>query len=211
VARAKIEVEAAVAPEPEPAAALDVEVDGIGDVRVRGFARYCLARVAPPYFWSAPSSFTGKYHPGWANGPGGLVLHTRVVAHTAGDLCRAFGVERLRRDQIVAAAILHDLFKFGREGPDRCTFTEYRRHDYLTRRWVEEALREAGMSGKLRSEGGKLRRVLEIMEPHLGKWSRSKVGKLDRAQRLLHVADYVSSRPIVSAVEIPATLCEEPW
>lgn len=37
----------------------------------------------PDYFFEAPASSTGKYHPAFANEPGGLILHSLAAARYA--------------------------------------------------------------------------------------------------------------------------------
>ena len=71
-----------------------------------------LLASASSRFWTDPASSTGKYHPDYDNGFGGLVRHTVVVAAMAVDGCRRYGREDLRH-VVVAAALCHDLWKNG--------------------------------------------------------------------------------------------------
>ena len=84
----------------------------IDDSKVKNFVDIALQKVDPK-FWTAPSSFSGKYHPQENNGEGGLARHTHKVLVIAAHLCKIFRINDWRRDCILAAAILHDTYKCG--------------------------------------------------------------------------------------------------
>lgn len=100
---------------------------------------------APEYFWTSPASSTGKFHPEWANNPGGLVRHVKSVADLAHHIAEAWGFSTEDHDAAVAAAILHDVFKYG-PGPKRPKLSgdpnwqAYRRHAVLGADWVKNHL-----------------------------------------------------------------------
>ena len=82
---------------------------------------------APEYFFHVPASATGKYHPSYALGEGGLVRHTKAAVQIAEDLFRAGAAEWYTvydggnlylsppefQDAAYAALILHDTYKLG--------------------------------------------------------------------------------------------------
>lgn len=84
---------------------------------------------APEYFFHVPASATGKYHPSYALGEGGLVRHTKAAVQIAEDLFRAGAAEWYTaydggnlylspanfQDAAYAALILHDTYKLGLE------------------------------------------------------------------------------------------------
>ena len=45
-----------------------------------------LIKLLPDYFFEVQAASTGKYHPGFAQGEGGLVRHTKVAVRIAYDL-----------------------------------------------------------------------------------------------------------------------------
>ena len=45
-----------------------------------------LIGLLPDYFFEVPASSTGKYHPSFALGEGGLVRHTKVAVRIAYEL-----------------------------------------------------------------------------------------------------------------------------
>ena len=72
----------------------------------------------PDYFFEIPASSTGKYHPEYATGDGGLVRHTKVVARLAHELLENPSIggkyTKDERDLMIIACILHDGFKSGK-------------------------------------------------------------------------------------------------
>ena len=68
--------------------------------------------MVPDYFWTAPASSSGKYHPKWELGVGGLVRHTCLVASYFSRLIQAYELDPIWTDIGIAAAILHDCRKF---------------------------------------------------------------------------------------------------
>lgn len=56
---------------------LQPELDQIRDEQIMTFTRYVLEK-APTYFWTVPSSSSGKYHPPQSNGEGGLFAIPRL-------------------------------------------------------------------------------------------------------------------------------------
>ena len=126
-----------------------------------------------------PASSTGKYHPDFAHGEGGLVRHTKAVVFMVNELCRA----RADLDQncLIAAAILHDMHKYKEVGKYTC-----HEHPFL-------------MAGDA-SEAGLPAAIVFAIESHMGRWNTSPRSSVvlpvpsDDFQWLLHYADYLASR-----------------
>ena len=94
------------------------ELAWIKDSRKREYCANVLESL-PDYFFSVAASSTGKYHPEYALGEGGLVRHTKAAVAIAQDL---LGLEMYGRytpaehDNILVTLILHDGLKHGRKG-----------------------------------------------------------------------------------------------
>lgn len=92
------------------------ELAFIQDKDIRSFTEKCIERT-PDYFYTVPASSTGKYHPEYSLGEGGLIRHTKALIHIAKYLLdleynrNKFTQEE--QDCIIAAGILHDSFKHG--------------------------------------------------------------------------------------------------
>lgn len=96
------------------------ELGTIKNESIRDFTRVMLSK-ALPYFWVAPSSSTGKYHPKQSNGEGGLVRHTKAAAYFATAFARSYGLTPKETDYAISAVLLHDLCKYGIPGGKHTT------------------------------------------------------------------------------------------
>lgn len=90
--------------------------DLISSIRtpVRAIVRDFLENKVPADFWFRASSSTGKYHPDCENGTEGLVRHTVRVAEIVRNLSNEVLPEE--SDLFVAAALIHDTFKYPTPG-----------------------------------------------------------------------------------------------
>ena len=62
-----------------------IELSYIKDDRIRKSCETILDML-PDYFYEIPASSTGKYHPSFSLGKGGLVRHVKVATRIANDL-----------------------------------------------------------------------------------------------------------------------------
>ena len=107
------------------------ELKWIKNKNIRRFAIEAIS-VLPDYFFEVPASSTGKYHPEYSLGDGGLVRHTKgavLIAKTLLDL-EMFGEQwngdndlpwnnnftDTEKDIIITALLLHDGVKYGVDG-----------------------------------------------------------------------------------------------
>ena len=94
------------------------ELNLIQNPTIRAFAEKCIENT-PDYFYMVAASSTGKYHPEFSLGDGGLIRHTKAVCLIAQELLSLehnkakFNSDE--RDLIIVATILHDSFKHGKE------------------------------------------------------------------------------------------------
>ena len=156
----------------------EAEVQMIQSLDLRQRVRDILACVDPRHA-SEPASSTGKYHPDFAHGEGGLVRHTKAVVMIAYELCNTR--PNLNRDNIVAAAILHDMHKYKDGSSHTC-----HEHPFLM---ALEA-----------SKAGLPLEVVSLIECHMGQWTSNGRSSIilplpsSDAEWLLHYADYLASR-----------------
>ena len=61
------------------------ELESIHSEELKKFAEEAIGKL-PDYFFEVAASSTGKYHPSYAIGPGGLVRHTKAAVNIASDL-----------------------------------------------------------------------------------------------------------------------------
>lgn len=94
------------------------ELNYIHNQTIRRFAETAI-QLLPDYFFEVSSSSTGKYHPAYALGVGGLVRHTKAACKFADELLRlemyAAHYSQDERDLMIVALLLHDGWKHGPE------------------------------------------------------------------------------------------------
>lgn len=158
------------------------EVAQIDNDEIRNFVKMTLDNVDPIHRIK-PASSTGKYHPKYAAGEGGLIRHTKVVVRNIIELIRATPAIECEKDELIAAAIIHDMWKYP-EGRDH-EFTAFD-HPALGGQWCKDHGFET---------------IGELVAAHQGIWTTSRQmpgfeneqpRKFD--QWCLHFADYFASR-----------------
>ena len=90
------------------------ELELIVDEELRMVVKAYLLERVPDYFWTDGASSSGKYHPKFAQGEGGLVRHTKAVVMFAEELLRMSSYAYMRdayKDYAIAACIVHDTMK----------------------------------------------------------------------------------------------------
>lgn len=157
----------------------------IKEIAVEGVA------LLPDYFYHIPASSTGKYHPNYALGDGGLYRHVQAAVGIAVDLFRISNFSPDDEDIIITSLILHDGFKQGLNGSGNSTHT----HPIV----ISKVLRE-----KIKPEGQQKLDFLEVIcsniESHMGSWNTCKWDKTvlpvpeTEMQKFVHLADYLASR-----------------
>lgn len=161
---------------------LAYEVTLIEDDKITAFVKETLDVVDPAHCYKSASS-TGKYHPRYALGKGGLIRHIKVVVRNIVDLIRATPALECEKDELIAAAILHDMWKYP-EGRD---------HTYT-------AFDHPALGGDYCKQHG-FETVGRLIAAHQGIWTTSNVmpGFVNEQPRkfdewALHYADYFASR-----------------
>jgi 23S rRNA maturation-related 3'-5' exoribonuclease YhaM len=156
---------------------------------LRTFVETILERTGD-WFYHDPASTSGKHHPQFALGDGGLVRHTKAVVYFVAQLCNTqmFGITPgdYRFQMMVAAAILHDIRKHTAEGG-----------------YVENHAREACvLIMKTQHEfpnliaSGEASIIAQAIASHMGIWGIPQGERKPETdeEKLLHMADYLASR-----------------
>ena len=164
------------------------ELSYIADSEIREFAKVLLEN-ADDYFFTVPASSSGKYHPDFARGEGGLVRHTKAVAYFVNELIRPemeFGtVNRRDADILIVAAIAHDIKKQG-DGIEGHTVRE---HPQLASDYVKKIYDEYEWET---ITTGDIHDMRYVIESHMGPWQEPKPES--RKQLILFYADFIASR-----------------
>jgi len=170
------------------------ELDYIEHPDIRNFVTEML-RLAPGYFYTIPSSSSGKYHPAYENSKGGLILHTKTVVYFMMELFRnnMFSFSGREKDLLIAAALLHDFKKNGEKAHSEFTSFE---HPRIAANYIMQ-FKNCGIIPK-----EDIYFIACCVASHMGQWNTN--GKNSKfkplplpqtdAQKFLHLCDYLSSR-----------------
>jgi len=169
------------------------ELEYIEDSRIR---RSCLTMInlLPDYFFTIPASSTGKYHPEFTLGKGGLVRHVKVAVKIAKDLfdnpCIGDKYTDLEKDLMLMTLILHDGLKSG------ITYNRYTQFDHptLIKKYIVEN------QDKLELSNDEIKFISKCIEAHMGPWNTDYNGNKvlpvpkTKYENFVHMCDYLASR-----------------
>ena len=172
----------------------NTELNYIQDDRIRESTEYLLDRL-PDYFYVMPASTSGKYHPQFSLGEGGLVRHTKAAVRIAIELFRdnifnTFEFGEKTQDLIIMALLLHDGFKQGKVDSGHTLFE----HPLLAAQFVFENI------SKLPMNQLDTLQVRRLIASHMGPWNKDKTGEIvlpipKRDDEIfVHLCDYMASR-----------------
>ena len=175
---------------------LKPELNYIRSERIRKSAEV-FVNMLPDYFFHIAASSTGKYHPDFANGEGGLVRHSKVAAYILNEIIstKTFGNDFTsdQKDLLRFAILVHDGFKHG------VTEETYTKHEHPL--ICATCIRAAKDKMELTSE--EIEYVATAVESHMGEWNHSNYSDIElalptsNAQKLVHLADFLSSKKIL--------------
>ena len=154
----------------------------IKDDTIREFCIQLL-NDADDYFFEKPASSSGKYHPEYSLGDGGLARHSMAVAIILNDILETgcYKFSDTERDLLICAAIVHDIKKYG-NGHTQHTV---KNHPELACEYIKNE--GVGIVNEDLYD-----KVSELVETHMGQYGNKK--PKTTAQKLLHIADCLASR-----------------
>ena len=176
----------------------DKEVNLIQNKGIRLTTQHILCSM-PAWFMKEEASSTGKYHPTYAQGEGGLYRHTCAAVKIYNDIASLQQYKEVidNKDWGIAALILHDMCKYGYDDmPSKYTKFD---HPLLVRKWLEYLQYESASENVPDEEY--INNVCNLVESHMGQWNTNKYypniilpTPLTANQQLVHLADYLASR-----------------
>ena len=162
----------------------------------------------PEYIWSVPASSTGKYHPQYSLGLGGLMRHQVAVVRFLNFFLEleqyGGGMTSRERDLMRVAALIHDGMKSGTQDDyNKSKYTKFN-HPIL----MADVIRSTdGLEASERDF------IAHCIESHMGQWCSDKKTGIelpkpkDEYQKLVHLADYLASRKTLTMdfenIEVP--------
>ena len=152
-----------------------------------------LLNLLPDYFYEVPASSTGKYHPSFSLGDGGLVRHVKVATRIAIELFNNEALQNFNdkeKNLLLMSIILHDGLKSG------LIKSEYSKanHPVLMSNFIKDN------KDKLTLEKDELELITSCIETHMGPWTKDYDGNeilrkpTSKYERFVHMCDYLSSR-----------------
>lgn len=172
------------------------EIGGITDEGLRNLATEIIA-CADDYFFTIPASSSGKNHPPFALGEGGLVRHTKCVVYMVKCLCESFNIDEYKRDMLIIAALAHDIKKQGdcAEGVGHTVHE----HPLLAAQYVCDVY----FASDITILDGVVGIIADLISSHMGKWGADPKFIGDKkplplpesdCAKILQAADYLASR-----------------
>lgn len=173
------------------------ELELIKNDRLRRSCEVLLNEL-PDYFYEIPASSTGKYHPKFALGEGGLVRHTKVAVRIAYEIIKTQSIGNVftddEKDLILISLMLHDGLK---EGFPKEKYTKFD-HPILAANFVND---KANLT-ELTSEEVKL--ISTNISSHMGEWNKSDYSCVtlplpkNKYQKMVHMCDLLASRKFIN-------------
>lgn len=171
------------------------ELDLIQNEDLRMVTKLFLDERVPQYFWEIGASSSGKYHPSFSQGIGGLVRHTKAVVMFAEELLRMNTYSYMKdeyKDYVIVACIIHDTCKYGKSNYEK---TEYSNHAKNASELFEEFCAEEDFKVS--------ELLLNAVKSHMGQWSTDQEDRpFTSIDRCVHMADYMASRSFIDVPEL---------
>lgn len=161
------------------------ELSLIKDSSLKKFLKEIL-KYADDRFFIEPASSSGKYHPDFAGGAGGLVLHTKAVVYFLKEMLRTelFDIDEHHQELLYIAAICHDIKKYGEDGKSAHTD---KNHPENAAKYIQEINKKEKVLSK-----EDLSYIQSAIISHMGIWGNTK--PQTDSEKLLHIADILASR-----------------
>ena len=169
----------------------------INDDNIRKDAEYLIGHL-PDYYFEVDASSTGKYHPKYAAGPGGLSRHVKSAVKMAHELLEDSVISKnytsLDRDLIYLSLLIHDGLKYGK------TKEEYTRFDHPI--LISEFVK--ANKDKLNMDEESLEKVSGAVASHMGPWNTSNYSDVvlpvpkTPMEKFVHMCDYLASRRFIN-------------
>lgn len=172
------------------------EINYIKDDRVKESLIYMINKL-PDYFFTVEAASTGKYHPSYAQGDGGLLRHSKAAMRIGYELLSnpAIGDKYtdIQKDLMLMGLLLHDGLKLGFPQEKYTRFD----HPILMANFIENE------SANLKISSDEVKFVADVIKTHMGVWTTDYRGNevlekpKTKYQNFVHMCDYLASRKCI--------------
>ncbi len=157
-----------------------------------------LIELLPDYFFEVAASSTGKYHPKYALGNGGLVRHTKAAVRIAHELLEneviSAKFNEREKDLMIISLIMHDGLKHGLEKSNYTVFD----HPLVVSKFIKDN------KSKLTLNDEDIDFITNAIESHMGQWNTNPYSKIvlpipqNRYQKFVHMCDFLASKKFIN-------------
>lgn len=172
------------------------ELSYMKNEKIKKDAIYLIEKL-PSYFFEIPASSTGKYHPSYALGEGGLLRHTKAAVRIAQELLSdpVIGDKYTDKEQdiMLMGLMIHDGLKSGKEHSKYTKFD----HPLLVVKLIEEEQNNLNLSQEEQTL------LKSIIASHMGPWNKDYDGNevlpvpKTKYEKFVHMCDYLASRKCI--------------
>jgi 23S rRNA maturation-related 3'-5' exoribonuclease YhaM len=169
------------------------ELEYIKNERIRKSAEI-LIDLVPDYFFTVPASSTGKYHPSFSQGEGGLLRHTKVATIIGKEVLSLEYTNNLytedEKDILLLGIMLHDTQKLGNPEGKYTRFD----HPLLAAEFIEQNKDKTELTEE------EIKLLKRVISSHMGQWNKSNYSSVelpkpsDKYEFFVHMCDYLSSK-----------------
>lgn len=171
----------------------EVELSYLKSDRIRN-ACLAMTKLLPDYFYEVPASSTGKYHPSYSLGDGGLLRHSKAAMRIGYELLQdpSIGDKYTddEKDLMLMALLIHDGLKSGNPQEKYTRFD----HPILMADYLMDCEEELGL------EVEEIEFLGDVIKTHMGVWTTDYNGNevlekpKTKYQNFVHMCDYLASR-----------------
>ena len=172
------------------------EISYIKNERIKN-SLITMLKLLPDYFYEVPASSTGKYHPKFTLGKGGLVRHTKAAVRIAIELFNDSALNDFtddEKDLMIFTLCIHDGLKSGLIKSEYTVFE----HPLLISKFLKEKKNELELTDE------EIELSCRCLETHMGPWTTNYKGEnvleppTDKYQIFVHLCDYIASRKFLN-------------
>ena len=171
-------------------------LDELGYISDENYAD-CLLKIIemlPEYWFHEAASSTGKYHPGYALGEGGLLRHSKAAMRIGFELLSnpSIGEKYTSRekDLMLMSLLVHDGLKSGNPQEKYTRFD----HPILMAKFIVDNQKKIGLN----KEDAEF--MSDVIKTHMGPWITDYDGNevleppKTKYQNFVHMCDFLASR-----------------
>ncbi len=174
----------------------EMELSYIKDKKIKE-ALIKVIKLLPDYWFTVPASSTGKYHPEYALGEGGLLRHSKAAMRIGFELLSDPSIgdkyTSHEKDLMLMALLIHDGIKLGIPKERYTRFD----HPILMAEFLMEYEEEIGL------EMEDIEFLGDVIKTHMGVWTKDYNGNevleppKTKYQNFVHMCDYLASKKCI--------------